>query len=167
MLVYGTDYVILGETLAVICIRKGNAMSLFGKILSKLGFDKPKEEAAPKKKPAVERSHADYAAERAERLKRIRDVRASKEIPLVDVVAKLEKMAAEKPMKLNWKVSIADLLFLLDLDNSYEARKELAVELGCPAEKMGDSAQMNTWLHKTVLEKIAENGGNIPMELLD
>lgn len=76
-------------------------------------------------------------------------------------------MAAEKPMELNWKVSIADLLFLLDLDNSYEARKELAVELGCPAEKMDDSAQMNTWLHKTVLEKIAENGGNVPMELLD
>lgn len=83
------------------------------------------------------------------------------------MVEKLEKMAAEKPMELNWKVSIADLLFLLDLDNSYEARKELAVELGCPAEKMDDSAQMNTWLHKTVLEKIAENGGNVPMELLD
>ncbi len=142
-------------------------MSLFSKILSKLGFDKPKEEAAPKKAPAVQKSHADYAAERAERLQRIRAARASKEIPLVDVVAKLEKMAAEKPMKLNWKVSIADLLFLLDLDNSYEARKELAIELGCPAEKMGDSAQMNTWLHTTVLEKIAENGGNIPMELLD
>ncbi len=141
-------------------------MSLFGKILSKLGFDKPKVEAAPKK-PAVQKSHADYAAERAKRLQRIRDVRASKEIPLVDVVAKLEKLAAEKPMKSNWKTSIADLLFLLGLDHSYEARKELAIELRCPAEKMGDSAQMNTWLHTTVLEKIAENGGNIPMELLD
>ena len=141
-------------------------MSLFGKILSKLGFDKAKVEAAPKK-PAAQMSHADYAADRAERLQRIRATRASKEIPMVDVVAKLEKMAAEKPMKLNWKVSIADLMFLLDLDNSYEARKELAIELGCPPEKMGDSAQMNTWLHTTVLEKIAENGGNIPLELLD
>jgi hypothetical protein len=46
-------------------------------------------------------------------------------------------------------------------------RKELAVELGCPAEKMADSAQMNMWLHKTVLKKIAENGGNIPKDLLD
>jgi len=141
-------------------------MGLFGKILSKLGFDKPKEGAAPEK-PAVQMSHADYAADRAERLSRIRATRASKEITLVDVVAKLEKMAVEKPMKLNWKTSIADLLFLLDLDNSYEARKELATELGCPAEKMDDSAQMNTWLHTTVLEKIAENGGNVPMELLD
>jgi hypothetical protein len=66
-----------------------------------------------------------------------------------------------------WKVSIADLLFLLGLDHSFEARKELAIELGCPTEKMGDSALMNTWLHTTVLEKIAENGSNIPMELLD
>ena len=142
-------------------------MSLFSKILSKLGIDQPEDEAAPKEKPATQMSHADYAADRADRLQRIRATRASKEITLVDVVAKLEKMAAEKPMKLNWKTSIADLLFLLDLDNSYEARKELATELGCPAEKMGDSAQMNTWLHTTVLEKIAENGGNVPMELLD
>ena len=142
-------------------------MGLFSKILSKLGIDQPEDEAAPKEKPSTQMSHADYAADRADRLQRIRATRASKEITLVDVVAKLEKMAAEKPMKLNWKTSIADLLFLLDLDNSYEARKELATELGCPAEKMGDSAQMNTWLHTTVLEKIAENGGNVPMELLD
>jgi hypothetical protein len=86
---------------------------------------------------------------------------------MVDVVSKLEHLAATNPQKLDWKVSIVDLLKLLDLDSSFEARKELAVELGCPADKMGDSAQMNTWLHKTVLQKLAENGGNIPKELLD
>ena len=59
------------------------------------------------------------------------------------------------------------LLKLLDIDSSLTARKELATELNCPAELMGDSAKMNTWLHKTVLAKIAENGGNIPQELLD
>jgi hypothetical protein len=32
---------------------------------------------------------------------------------------------------------------------------------------MTDSARMNTWLHKEVLRKIAENGGNIPQDLLD
>ncbi|MBK6304540.1 MAG: DUF3597 family protein [Gemmatimonadetes bacterium] len=48
-----------------------------------------------------------------------------------------------------------------------EARKALAVELGCPTEKLGDSAQMNMWLHKAVLIKIAGNGGNIPQDLLD
>jgi hypothetical protein len=55
---------------------------------------------------------------------------------------------------------------LLGLDSSLQARKELATELGCPVDKMGDSAAMNTWLHKTVLRKLAENGGNIPKELL-
>ena len=58
-------------------------------------------------------------------------------------------------------------LKLLDINSSYEARKELATELGCPADLMGESAKMNMWLHKTVLNKIAENGGNIPKELLD
>jgi hypothetical protein len=146
-------------------------MSLFSKILDKLGITKPKVEAAPEVKPVVKTtgpvSATSTAAERADRLQRIRASQTSREIPLVDVMAKLEKLAAEKPMKSNWKTSIADLLFLLDLDHSYEARKELAVELGCPADKMDDSAQMNTWLHKEVLHRIAENGGNIPMELLD
>ncbi len=59
------------------------------------------------------------------------------------------------------------MLKLLGLDSSLSSRKELAAELGCPADKMGDSAQMNMWLHKTVLQKLAQNGGNIPKELLD
>ena len=88
-------------------------------------------------------------------------------IPVVDVVARLEKLAAANPQKLNWKTSIVDLLKLLDIDSSFAARKELATELQCPAELMGDSAKMNMWLHKTVLKKIADNGGNIPKELLD
>ena len=90
-----------------------------------------------------------------------------KEVPVVDVMAQLEKMAESNHQKLNWKTSIVDLLKLLDIDSSYAARKELAVELGCPTEKMGDSAQMNMWLHKTVLKKIAENGGNVPADLYD
>ena len=84
----------------------------------------------------------------------------------VDVVAKLTGLAASHKEKLNWKTSIVDLLKLLGIDSSLAARKELAAELGCPGEKMGDSAQMNMWLHKTVLRKLAENGGNIPKELL-
>lgn len=90
---------------------------------------------------------------------------APKAISEVDVVKHLEELSAGKG--LNWKVSIVDLLKLLDLDSSFEARKEMAVELGCPAEFLGDSAKMNVWLHKTVLKKIAENGGNIPQALLD
>lgn len=87
-------------------------------------------------------------------------------ITVVDVVAQLEARAAAHSQKLNWRVSIVDLLKLLEIDSSLSARKELAAELNCPAELMSDSAQMNMWLHKTVLVRIAENGGNIPQDLL-
>ena len=86
---------------------------------------------------------------------------------MVDVVAKLEGLAKANPQKLDWKASIVDLLKLLGIDSSLTSRKELAKELGCPTDLMGDSAKMNTWLHKTVLAKIAENGGNVPANLLD
>jgi hypothetical protein len=49
----------------------------------------------------------------------------------------------------------------------FKAWSKPYVDAGCPASMMGDSAQMNTWLHKMVLQKLAENGGNIPKELLD
>jgi len=87
-------------------------------------------------------------------------------IAVVDVVAQLEQRAKANPQKLNWRTSIVDLLKLLEIDSSLAARKELATELGCPAELMKDSAQMNMWLHKTVLARIAANGGNVPRDLL-
>jgi hypothetical protein len=90
---------------------------------------------------------------------------APKAIDVVDVVAQLEAKAKGKD--LNWKVSIVDLLKLLELDSSREARTELAKELGCPEDQMSDSARMNVWLHKEVLRQIAANGGNIPADLLD
>ncbi len=145
-------------------------MSVFTNILKKLGLDKAETEEAPKPQSTPKPSSPDAARESAERRARSYQQPAkskSTEIPVVDVVAQLEERAAARPEKLNWKESIVDLLKLLDLDSSYEARKELAVELECPADKMDDSARMNTWLHKTVLQKIAENGGNIPKELLD
>lgn len=88
-------------------------------------------------------------------------------VSTIDVVARLESLASAHSEKLNWRVSIVDLMKLLGLDSSLAARKELAGELGCPAEKMGDSAQMNIWLHKALLKKLSENGGNIPADLLD
>jgi hypothetical protein len=85
----------------------------------------------------------------------------------VDVVAQLEKRAAAHGEKLNWKTSIVDLMKLLDMDSSLAERKELAKELNAPADVMDDSAQMNMWLHKEVLKRIAANGGNVPANLLD
>ena len=84
---------------------------------------------------------------------------------MVDVLSKLETMA--KGTNLDWKVSIVDLLKVLGLESSLDARKELATELNCPADVMADNVKMNVWLHKTVLAEIAKNGGNIPKELLD
>jgi hypothetical protein len=124
-------------------------MGLFSKILAKLGFGADTAQAAPPPTAAPAAPAAPQA------------------VPLVDVVAQMEKRAAANPQKLNWRTSIVDLLKLLEIDSSFAARKELATELGCPADLMGDSAKMNMWLHKTVLARIAANGGNIPKELLD
>lgn len=129
-------------------------MGIFSSILSKLGFGKA--EAAEQPAAAVQAPVTPAPAAAA----------APVAISVVDVVGQLEALAAKHAEKLNWKVSIVDLLKLLGLDSSLGARKELATELGCPAEKMGDSAQMNMWLHKTVLQKLADNGGNVPKELL-
>ncbi len=131
-------------------------MGLFDKILEKLGLKKVVAQA-PAKAPAK----ASYPTTGAP------VVPKPAAISPVDVVKKLEDLSAKNPQKLNWKVSIVDLLKLLGLDSSIEARKELATELGCPIDMMKDSAAMNTWLHKVVLRKLAENGGNIPKELLD
>ena len=137
-------------------------MSFFGKILEKLGLKKA--EAAPVPPPPKPTMPPPMAAPAPTPPP---PPPPPKPIDVVDVVAQLEKLAAANPQKLNWKVSIVDLLKLLDIDSSFAARKELAIELGCPADLMGDSAKMNMWLHKTVLKKIADNGGNVPKELLD
>ena len=85
----------------------------------------------------------------------------------VDVMATLERKSAAAGDKLNWKTSIVDLLKLLDLDSSLASRKELADELGAPADLKDGSAEMNLWLHREVLRRIAANGGNIPASMLD
>lgn len=132
-------------------------MGLFGSIMEKLGFGTAAAQASTTP-PASTPAAAAPAAKPT--------TPPPAAMSAVDVVGKLEGLAAKNPQKLNWKSSIVDLMKLLNLDSSLTARKELATELGCPADKMGDSAQMNMWLHKTVLQKLAANGGNIPKELL-
>jgi hypothetical protein len=84
----------------------------------------------------------------------------------VDVNAVLTDMAAKNGQNLNWKQSIVDLMKLLGLDSSLQARKELAQELNYSGDT-NDSASMNIWLHKQVMKKLAENGGKVPAELQD
>jgi hypothetical protein len=135
-------------------------MSLFGKILSKLGMGGAAATPATtpaQPTPVTPRPMAEAPIGTAQ----------TQPIAVVDVVAQLEQRAKASGQKLNWRTSIVDLLKLLDIDSSYAARKELAAELDCPADKMADSAQMNMWLHKTVLARIAANGGSVPADLLD
>lgn len=82
----------------------------------------------------------------------------------VDVAQVMDGLARQNTQKLNWRTSIVDLMKLLDLDSSLQARKELAAELGYSGAKDG-SAEMNLWLHKQVMQKLAENGGKVPAEL--
>lgn len=78
----------------------------------------------------------------------------------VDVMSILNNLASKFPEKLNWKTSIVDLLKLLGIDNSLDARKKLAKELNYTGST-DDTAAMNTWLIKEVFKRIAEKGGNI------
>ena len=84
----------------------------------------------------------------------------------VDAEQKLDDMAAVSSEKLNWKTSIVDLMKLLGLDSSFGARKELAKELNYTGDTT-DSASMNVWLHRQVMNKVAANGGKVPADLRD
>jgi hypothetical protein len=81
----------------------------------------------------------------------------------VDVAAVLTKLADQNRERLDWRRSIVDLMKLLDLDSSLAARKQLAQELRYSGD-MNDSASMNVWLHRQVMQKLAENGGKVPAE---
>ena len=82
----------------------------------------------------------------------------------VDVVAILGEMEKKSGQSLNWRQSIVDLLKLLGLDSSVAAREALAKELGYTGST-ADSAAMNIWLHKQVIQKIVDNGGQLPRDM--
>jgi 3-oxoacyl-ACP reductase-like protein len=135
-------------------------MSIFGKIKDMIfGKSAQAAPAAPPKPVAAPAAPAPVAAAPAP---------APAPVPApepVDVEAVLEALAAKNPQKLNWRVSIVDLMKLLGMDSSLKERKELADELGFTGD-MNDSASMNIWLHKKVLKELAANGGKVPAELL-
>lgn len=130
-------------------------MSVFGDILSKI-FHHPKAQAAPAAVP----SQAAPAAAPATAA----PAAAAAEAPAVDVAAVLEVMAKDYGQPSNWRESIVDLLKLLSIDSSLANRKALAAELGYTGDT-SDSATMNVWLHKAVMQKLAENGGIVPDSL--
>ncbi len=131
-------------------------MSIFGNIMSKI-FNHPKA-AAPMAAPDfdVQGGSSTTAPVPA----------APESMSEVDVEGVLTDMASKYSHPVNWRYSIVDLMSMLGMDNSLAQRKELAGELGYNGDT-NDSATMNIWLHKQVMQKLAENGGKVPADLLN
>jgi len=85
--------------------------------------------------------------------------------PPVDIDAVLTELQSRNPQRLNWKTSIVDLMKLVGIDSSLENRKALAKELGYTGDT-NDSAAMNIWLHRQVMQRMAANGGKLPAGLV-
>ncbi|RST48800.1 DUF3597 domain-containing protein [Variovorax sp. DXTD-1] len=126
-------------------------MSIFGSILSKI-FPSANAATAPAAPAAPTPAGAPAAAA------------PPPAITVVDVEALLDGMPGAS--SLNWRTSIVDLMKLLGLDSSLDARKQLAAELSYGPDT-SDSAKMNIWLHRQVMTKLAANGGKVPAELRD
>src|SRR4051812_49765120 len=89
---------------------------------------------------------------------------AAKPISREDVEAILKRLHDDQREDFDWRKSIVDLMKLLKLDSSLSARKQLAQELGYSGALDG-SAEMNLWLHRQVMTKLAESGGKVPDSL--
>ena len=124
-------------------------MSIFGSIMDKIFHH---ASAAPAADPASPAPTADSPVPTSG---------GGAGAPAVDVGAVLSQMASQKGGGGNYQTSIVDLLKLLDLDSSLDARKQLGQELGVHAGANG-SAEQNIGLHKAVMQKLAENGGKVP-----
>jgi hypothetical protein len=85
---------------------------------------------------------------------------------VVDVAAILDDAVKAKGQTLNWRTSIVDLMRALDLDSSLAARRQLGVELNYNGAAADGTPEKNMWLHKELMKALAENGGNVPAELL-
>ncbi|MBI0331460.1 DUF3597 domain-containing protein [Burkholderia plantarii] len=131
-------------------------MSIFGDIVNKLFGkakpDQPPPAAAPTPDPAAVQDAAPEAAP------------AQAPLSDVDVAAVMDQLVAESGQTLNWRVSIVDTMKALGVDSSLEHRKQLAAELHYDGDT-NDSASMNVWLHKAVMQALAANGGKLPSDL--
>ena len=131
-------------------------MSIFGNIMNKIFHHAGAQASTQSAQPApVSAPTPDTAGDTAT---------ATAPAQSVDVGAVLSEMASAKGGGGNYQSSIVDLLKLLDLDSSLDARKQLANELNVHSGADG-SAEENIALHKAVMDKLAENGGVVPDSL--
>ena len=135
-------------------------MSIFGTIMYKIRGHSARQEAAKENKAAAETSTPFNPATAAA-------AASAKAAPAeVDIMSVLEDMSANSKQKLDWKNSIVDLMKLVGMESSLAERKALATELGYTGDQ-SDTATMNIWLHAQVMQKMSENGGKVPANMLD
>ena len=132
-------------------------MSIFGTILGKVLGNSARKQAAAENSARPSATAAAPAAA---------TVATRPAAAAVDVAARLDEMKAASRQTLNWRESIVDLMKLVGIDSDITNRRALAHELGYTGD-LNDSATMNVWLHKQVMQKLAENGGTVPANLLD
>jgi hypothetical protein len=84
----------------------------------------------------------------------------------IDVATELDRAAEKSGGNLDWRHSIVDLMKVVGMDASLDERRELARELDYSGDT-ADTATMNTFLHRALLRRLAENGGRVPQDLLD
>ena len=133
-------------------------MSVFGSIASAI-FGKGKASGASALAPGAPAAPASQGTATAGGAPA-----SGKAMTQAEVELMIKKIADGQGEKLNWQQSIVDLMKLLKLDPSLSARKELAQELGYKGSLDG-SAEMNIWLHKEVMTKLAASGGVVTESL--
>ena len=128
-------------------------MGILSTIINKVFGGKKEAAAAPASAPATEVVETVIAE-------------ATPAVPAdFDVTGYLNELRGQTKEKLDWTVSIVDLMKLVGMDSSLSARKELAKELNYDGDT-SDSAKMNIWLHKQVMQQIAKHGGKLQAELI-
>ena len=138
-------------------------MSIFGKIMGAI-FGSHPASAAPAGSAPSAGAPAGAAPSAAAPSAAPSAAPAAAPAATVDVAAIVDKLVAAQKEKLEWRTSIVDLMKALEIDSSLAARKDLAKELGYTGD-MDDSASMNIWLHKQVMNKLAASGGKVPDDL--
>lgn len=136
-------------------------MSIFGNIMDKIRGNAARADAAANQPTGIDQVRPAGAAD-------TNAAAAPKAAPIssFDVEARMEELSQATGHKTNWRESIVDLMSLLGIDSDITNRRALAHELGYTGD-LNDSATMNVWLHRTVMQKLAENGGKVPANLSD
>ena len=139
-------------------------MSIFGKLVSAIFGSSHAAEPAPTSWSPSAPKPASPAAPTSPPASAGGPAATGKPMSRPELEELIKKTVSAQHEDLNWRESIVDLMKLFKLDSGLGARKELAKELGYTGALDG-SAEMNIWLHRQVMTKLAETGGKVPEHL--